>query len=549
MTEPIRVMLVDDHAMVRRGLAAFLSSVDDLELVGEASGGLDALRVCEQAAPDVVLMDLVMPEMDGAAATRAIRQRCPQVQVVALTSYKEMDLVQSALEAGAIGYLLKNVSSDELADAIREAHAGRPTLAPEAAETLVLAERLERLGDAMLKAPPDASELPELLQEHVPGLFPDSRLEIRTLPGESLLRHPADWSGMAQPAWEWLRTSSEAHAFLPGAPLPWGGTQQVGGAIVLAPIISVGGPEAIGGIYVHTAVEAGTVENWLSAAQSLAARISSTLHGAQVYAQATAQKRVARELAAAARIQASFLPESLPDLPGWQLSAILQPARETSGDFYDVIPLPSDRLGIVVADVADKGMGAALYMALCRTLIRTHAAEYDDRPDLVLGATNRRLLLDARAGLFVTAFFCILEPATGRVFYCNAGHNPPYVVHAQGGGAQALRPTGIALGMLDAWEWTQETVELGPGDLLLVYTDGVTEAKDPRGGFFGPQRLVESARAHLGQPAHVVQEALLADVRNFVGGAPQFDDITLMLAHREGQTGDPRVGIDRRGGR
>jgi serine phosphatase RsbU (regulator of sigma subunit)/DNA-binding NarL/FixJ family response regulator len=534
MTEPIRVMLVDDHAMVRRGLAAFLSSVDDLELVAEASSGLDALHVCEKAAPDVVLMDLVMPEMDGAAATRAIRQRCPKVQVVALTSFREMELVQSALDAGAIGYLLKNVSSDELADAIREAHAGRPTLAPEAAETLFLAERLEHLGDAMLKAPPDASELPELLQRHVPGLFPDSWLEIRALPGESLLRHPADWAGVSQPAWEWLRSTSEAHAFLPGAPLPWGGTQPTGGAIVLAPIISVERPEAIGGIYVHTAVEAGTVESWLPAVQFLAARISSTLHGAKVYAQATAQKRVARELAAAARIQASFLPESLPDMPGWQLSAILQPARETSGDFYDVIPLPNDRLGIVVADVADKGMGAALYMALCRTLIRTYAAEYDDRPDLVMGATNRRILLDARAGLFVTAFFCILEPATGRVLYCNAGHNPPYVLHAQEDKARALRPTGIALGVLEDWDWSQEIVELGPGELLLVYTDGVTEAKDSRGGFFGRQRLVEAARAHLGRPAHVVQQALLKDVRAFAGSAPQFDDITLMLALREG---------------
>jgi len=136
-TKPIQVMLVDDHTVVRSGLGAFLLAFDDLELVADAGSGEEAVRLCEQVEPDVVLMDLVMPGMDGAAATHAIRERCPHVQVIALTSFKEKELVQGALEAGAIGYLLKNVSADELADAIRSAHAGRPTLAPEAAQALI----------------------------------------------------------------------------------------------------------------------------------------------------------------------------------------------------------------------------------------------------------------------------------------------------------------------------------------------------------------------------------------------------------------------------
>ena len=138
---PIRVMLVDDHAVVRSGLAAFLLAYDNLELVGEAASGEEAVRLSQQLRPDVVLMDLVMPGMDGGTATRAIRERCPQIQVIALTSFKERELVQGALEAGAIGYLLKNVTADELADAIRKAHAGRPTLAPEAAQALIQATR------------------------------------------------------------------------------------------------------------------------------------------------------------------------------------------------------------------------------------------------------------------------------------------------------------------------------------------------------------------------------------------------------------------------
>lgn len=135
----IRVFVVDDQAVVRSGLNAFLQVFDDLELVGEAASGEEAVRRCAELRPDVVLMDLVMPGMDGAAATQAIRQTCAQTQVIALTSFKDEALVTAALRAGAISYLLKNVSADELAQAIRGAAAGRPVLAPEAAQALIRA--------------------------------------------------------------------------------------------------------------------------------------------------------------------------------------------------------------------------------------------------------------------------------------------------------------------------------------------------------------------------------------------------------------------------
>jgi NarL family two-component system response regulator LiaR len=137
LDSPIRVMVVDDHTVVRGGLATFLLAYEDLILVGEASNGVEAVAVCGLCNPDVILMDLVMPEMDGATATRIIRENYPNVQVIALTSFKEDDLVQGVLAAGAIGYLLKNVSADELVDAIRAAHIGRPTLAPEATRALI----------------------------------------------------------------------------------------------------------------------------------------------------------------------------------------------------------------------------------------------------------------------------------------------------------------------------------------------------------------------------------------------------------------------------
>jgi NarL family two-component system response regulator LiaR len=139
MTEtlPIRVMIADDHGVVRRGLAAYLKNEGDLALVGEARDGREAVQVCEKVQPDVIVMDLLMPELGGVAATRLIRKRWPTVQVIALSSFKEQDLIRDALQAGAISYLLKNVSGDDLANAIRAAHAGRSILAPEAVQVLI----------------------------------------------------------------------------------------------------------------------------------------------------------------------------------------------------------------------------------------------------------------------------------------------------------------------------------------------------------------------------------------------------------------------------
>ena len=136
-TNPIRVMLVDDHTMVRRGLVTFLKVFDDLQLAGEAESGETAIQLCAMVLPDVILMDMLLPKMDGATATRTIRQQFPQVQIIALSSFKDGEIIKNALEAGAIGYLLKDVSADELAQAIRAAHSGRATLSPEVAQALV----------------------------------------------------------------------------------------------------------------------------------------------------------------------------------------------------------------------------------------------------------------------------------------------------------------------------------------------------------------------------------------------------------------------------
>ena len=216
-------------------------------------------------------------------------------------------------------------------------------------------------------------------------------------------------------------------------------------------------------------------------------------------------------------------------------------------------------LGLLIADVADKGMGAALYMALSRTLIRTYAVEHETQPGLVLAAANQRILADTRAGLFVTVFYGVLDPTSGELTYSNAGHNPPYLLSARDGHViQELDRTGVPLswkhtrsrndavwmmvvvcgnrsgwlahlGILDDGTWQQRVVHLAPGDVLLLYTDGITEAQDAQEAFFDEDRLREVFRAHLGRSARDIQDGVIAEVDAFVGDTPQFDDITMMV--------------------
>jgi sigma-B regulation protein RsbU (phosphoserine phosphatase) len=247
-----------------------------------------------------------------------------------------------------------------------------------------------------------------------------------------------------------------------------------------------------------------------------------------------ANRKMARELALAGEVQASFLPRELPHIPGLQLSVTLKPARETSGDFYDVNLLPNGRLGILVADVVDKGVGAALFMALSWILIRTYAAEYPTQPELVLSAVNRRILKDTNANQFVAVFYGILDPATGTLVYCNAGHCPPYLVSAQSGeDVRKLIRTGVPLGIFEDETWEQGVVQLAPGDVLVLYTDGITEAQNEQEAFFGEDRLLESVRASLGHPAQDIQDAIITDIHKFMDDAPQFDDIALAVVVRD----------------
>ncbi|HEX6387214.1 MAG TPA: PP2C family protein-serine/threonine phosphatase [Anaerolineae bacterium] len=252
-----------------------------------------------------------------------------------------------------------------------------------------------------------------------------------------------------------------------------------------------------------------------------------------------ANRRFQQELAFAGRIQASFMSAAPPQIPGWQLAASLIPARETSGDFYDVFPLADGLYGILVADVVDKGVGAALFMSLCWALLHTYALEYPAQPELVLDSVNRRILMDTHADQFVTVFYGVLNPATGTLVYCNAGHLPPYCFPIrEDGQVQALSITGIPPGILLDQQWTRNVVQFEPGDVFVLYTDGVTEAQNAQGEFFGRERMIDVVRMNMGCSAEEIQEEMLDEIQRFAGDVPQADDITLVvLVHRRRDKG------------
>ena len=243
------------------------------------------------------------------------------------------------------------------------------------------------------------------------------------------------------------------------------------------------------------------------------------------------RERLERELQFAHELQEAFMPSGLPHLPGWELAATWQAAREVGGDFYDFFELPDGKLGLVIADVADKGMPAALFMSLTRTLVRAAALEAAS-PAGVLARVNDLLVPDAQEGMFVTAFYAVLSLQTGQLAYASAGHNPPLLLRPRTGEGEWLRTEGMVLGVLEGIHLGERIVALEPGDVLVFYTDGVTEAFSPGGDIYGEGRLQAAIEAAADTPAQAMLEAICASVRDFVGDNPPSDDLTLMVLRR-----------------
>jgi serine phosphatase RsbU (regulator of sigma subunit) len=390
---PIRIILVDDQS-APGNISAALASSPDLQFVGQAANSQEAVQLCQLTGPNLALINLNSPSLDGISVIHWLTQQWPQIILLVLSGSESEETLRAALEAGAAGYLPKNADPADLAGRIQQVVEEKYRAAP------------------LLEPLSQAKETPPL---------PKPATNLRTT-----------------------------------------------------------------------------------------------------------------ELIEAARIQSSMLPAEPPPIPGWDLAVKLQPARETSGDFFDFIPLDNGKYGIVIGDVSDKGLGAALFMAMTSTLFRTFAARHPSLPALTMSLVNERILSDTGGSSFVTAFLGVLEPTTGRLRYANAGHMPPLLLSVQKGKSiDHLVRTGMALGVMKDAAWQQKIVKFTPGDFLLLYTDGILDAQNSTGEFYGEQRLLQTARAQAGSTARQIVEAILGDVAHFTGEVPVNDDVILMALARK----------------
>jgi sigma-B regulation protein RsbU (phosphoserine phosphatase) len=246
---------------------------------------------------------------------------------------------------------------------------------------------------------------------------------------------------------------------------------------------------------------------------------------------ATAEKvRYTKEMEIAGNIQTSFLPEATPDIPGFEIAAQMIPAMEIGGDFYDFIPVTGNRWAILIADVSGKGVSAALFMAMTRTLLR---AGIEGKEDVLSGLkeSNRLIARDTQSGMFVTAYSAVLDPEKMTLSCTNAGHNPPLIICDATGEGRFLSEGGMAIGVDPEMLYEGEIIRLHPGDYVIFYTDGVTEAFTAAYEPYGEERLIRVARRCRGCPAQDMIREIIADMRTFTGSAPQSDDITLIVLH------------------
>lgn len=268
----------------------------------------------------------------------------------------------------------------------------------------------------------------------------------------------------------------------------------------------------------------------------LAQQIAIAIEDARLYEQAMERQQLDQELNFAREIQTSFLPKVVPKIPGWSLAGGWEAARQVGGDFYDYIPLASGDWGIVIADVADKGVPAALFMVMSRTLMR--ATAFSGRaPADALARVNQLIQSDSASDLFVTMLYVVWSPNNGRVTLANGGHNPPLVCRAgvamdDPNKVQVLRSKGIALGVLDRVVPDSYSLELNPGDALLMYTDGLTDALNATGDEFGVERLITAFKQTCHLSADDIVTALQHHIDEFSGDEPAFDDQTLVVLKR-----------------
>jgi sigma-B regulation protein RsbU (phosphoserine phosphatase) len=285
----------------------------------------------------------------------------------------------------------------------------------------------------------------------------------------------------------------------------------------------------IGLVYVDNRMQAGIFQPAdLELLQAVANTAAVAIENARLHEQALSRARLERELEVAKQVQASLIPRSPPAVPGFELGARWRSAYEVAGDFFDFVPRPDGETGVVIGDVTDKGVPAAVFMALARTTLRASLAS-NAEPGACLGQANRLLCADAASGMFVTLFYLGLRPGSCRLVCVNAGHNLPMLMRCGEAQLVGLPRPSLPLAIDEATEYASVVLDAQPGDVLLLYTDGVVDAENREGNPFGVDRLRSALCQHAALPAQALCAALEQRVLEHAAGYPAVDDLTLVV--------------------
>lgn len=300
--------------------------------------------------------------------------------------------------------------------------------------------------------------------------------------------------------------------------------------MITLPILTLSeGVKALGRGELEYKVEVNTNDEFEELADSFNKMTSDlTNYMERLHCTTAEQERLLKELEIASGIQKNILPTSAPDISGVELASINIPAREVGGDFYDYVPVDKDHWGLTIADVSGKGMPAAIFMGLSRTIVRTSTTGNLSAENAIKHA-NELICRDSRSGMFVTLFYAILNSQTKTLTYINAGHNPPLLFRAGSTDIQVLEAKGIPLGVTEDIDIEERGLRLASGDFLVLYTDGVTEAMNEQEEEFGENRLIKIIQENTSLTAQDMLHLVQKEIISFAGTQPQFDDITLMI--------------------
>lgn len=303
----------------------------------------------------------------------------------------------------------------------------------------------------------------------------------------------------------------------------------------IVPLVAEG--RSIGALGINSREPRLLSEDELNFLQLMANQASIAIETNRLYLEGIERQRMEDELNVGRKIQLSLLPKSLPTVPGWEFAVHYQPARQVGGDFYDVFTLPNleNQIGLFIGDVSGKGVPAALFMAMSRTMLRSTMLS-GRNPSQALVRANELIQKDSQADLFLSAICASFNARTGHFTYANAGHNRPILLRASTGNIQELKARGIILGEFTEIELEEKKVELLPGDILVCYTDGVTDTINAQQQSFNEERLFEIISSHHDATAEEMLSAILDEIRRFAGDTAQTDDLTLVIVRRRSES-------------